>query len=630
MPNTANQLNNNIEQRLAELSAFNSDVADMLRVASEEPVYRYVPPSDPVEKQLSASGNTAYDIVVILGSGSKQDMEQLIQHTPESCPILYMERCMPAAFRLFKEWPLDEYIKSGRIVCTPGHDEAEVEEAFLSLLNIKQAPNVRLIEMAQLHPDDSQFYHSALRRIFKTVHLNVFNLGTLVFRGPLWQHNTIRNLPHIIHNPGTNALDNLFPGKPAIVVGAGPSLNDALPYLADVQDQFVIVSTGTALRALKNAGIQPDIVMAVDASHKTGSQFQVDCADLYLACSSLVFPPIIPKFKGIFSTSMTANPISQWLSTVSDPKGTLIAAGTVTTTGIDLAIQMGCNPVICLGTDLCFKKDGTTHADNTMYHGSRLDPNRLKEVPGNFENTVLTTEQFHCYIDLLSDFIKTKPETRFINATTGGARIDGMTLVDPSELKTFAAEPFDAYTVINHQHARFTSSTTPYIKQELETILTQIKTIRNEARRAAMTCNRIIMLLKSPCQGDDIIAEELLNELSTIDNTLTESKKCSVFLDMSLWPIGYKNGTRPDLSEQRYSEALLINRRSRDLYEQIAGAAKWTAELMEQVIQELETMEPRSTILSTQTNNTQLPPAEEQNLLYTEHKDNRKMTEVTL
>jgi hypothetical protein len=49
---------------------------------------------------------------------------------------------------------------------------------------------------------------------------------------------------------------------------------------------------------------------------------------------------------------------------------------------------------------------------------------------------------------------------------------------------------------------------------------------------------------------------------------------------MSLWPIGYQTTAPREGHEERYSDAILANRRSRNLYEQIAGAAKWTRELL--------------------------------------------------
>ncbi|MFH0878193.1 MAG: 6-hydroxymethylpterin diphosphokinase MptE-like protein [Lentisphaerota bacterium] len=571
-----------MDRRLAELSAYDPVAADQIRSALPSASRGQHPPSDPMDEQIQHWGGEEGqpDILVVMGAPGVQEMEALFSRFPDSCQILMLESNLPRAAHLFKSWPMEQRIKEGRLVLAMGSDEKHVETRFLPLVNLRKAPVIRMLEMAWSPAEETAFYQSALMRVKKSVHLSVFNVGTLVYRGPLWQHNTIKNLPQLIANPGVAALERLFPAKPAVVVGAGPSLQEALPFLARAKNHFVILSTGTALRPLQKAGIRPDIVMSVDGSKKTAPQFETDCSDLFLACSSLSFPPILSKFKGIFSASMSANPISEWLNGFGDPKGTLIAAGTVTTTAMDLALRMGCNPVICLGADLSFKDDGTTHVANSMYQGSKLDPSKLIPVPGNFKDQVLTTAQFKCYIDLMEDFIGAQPDTRFVNCTTGGARIKGMQLAHPSELLTMASGEVQAYDRIRLAHTTRRTPPPSRLLDELAGVLEELEEVKGLTHQAAMLCNQLIMILRAPHAGDRDVAQARLMELQEIDGKLASLRRCSTFLDMSLWPIGYQTGMPRGKHEEIYSDGILANRRSRTLYEQIAGAAKWTHELL--------------------------------------------------
>jgi hypothetical protein len=56
---------------------------------------------------------------------------------------------------------------------------------------------------------------------------------------------------------------------------------------------------------------------------------------------------------------------------------------------------------------------------------------------------------------------------------------------------------------------------------------------------------------------------------------------------MSLWPASYQSGTQPAGHEKQYSAELLASKRSRELYEQIGGAARWTRDALRQAIEEL-------------------------------------------
>ncbi|MBI3986559.1 MAG: DUF115 domain-containing protein [Lentisphaerae bacterium] len=468
---------------------------------------------------------------------------------------------------------------------------------------MQRPPNVCFCDVPETTPGAGEFYTSVLKKIREIVHLTVFNLNTLLDRGPLWQYNTIKNLPHLLTHPGIATLAGLFAGRPAIVVGAGPSLNDALPSLRAAAKRFVLLATGTALRKLRKAGIQPDLVVAVDASRKTAPQFETRCDDVYLACSSIVYPPAIPKFKGIFSGQLEVNPIDNWLNTLGAPKGAWAAAGTVTTTAIDLAIRMGCNPVISVGFDLSFSDDGTTHASDTMYHGHRLDPRQLVQVPGNYRPEVPTTEQFHVYIRLLDEYVKSLPDIRFINATTGGAKLNGMELMKPEGLAALSTDPFDAAALIAGVHQAYTEDVRVAAQDELRTVAEELKTTVANAQEAARLSNRLIMLLRAPHKEDEAPARELLQALDTLDRQFLDMGRSALFLDMSLWPGAYQTRTGRSEEEASFSEGVWVNRRSRQLYEQIVGAATWTRLLLLDVADELDRRAPSASFEPARTDN---------------------------
>jgi len=583
-----------IDQKLDDLAAVDPVSADQIRRDisagghSRPPAMPAMSRAEVIEWCGEATSKAVPDILVVLGAGCNGEIAALLEHMPVESRILLLEHEPAHAARLAESMPLDEYVGNGRLVLALGSDEQYVENRFLELINMREAPDIRIFDGFAATETAGAFYEAALRRVTETVHLQTFNVGTMIDRGRLWQHNTLRNLRHLIASPGVDALSGAFEGRPAIVLGAGPSLNETLKVLPTLANRFVVISTGTALRPARKAGIRPDTVVTVDGSRRTGPQFATRCDDLYLVCSSLAYPPILPKFRGIFSASMAANPLSRWLEGFGAPKGSLVAAGTVTTSAVDLALKMGCNPVLTTGFDLSFGEDGTTHADNTIYHGSRLDPNRLIRVPGNAGADVLTTEQFRCYILLAQDFIRERPETRFVNLTDKGARIDGMEVASPTELSAFAAEPFDAFARVVEIHESYAEDAHSEVYKALAHVHGSLGEIAALGKRAAMVCNRLLLMLKRPRPGDENAAKALFSELDGVDELIAGDSDVSPFIEMSLWPGGYATGTSRSEQEERYSDAALVNMRSRALYEQVAGAASWTRDLLEDVLADME------------------------------------------
>ena len=585
------------DPRLDELAGLDPAAAAQLRASATESAVEPPPPFD--EEAMSASVKAWLgeehsalrpEIIILFGKPSTRELTEVLRRTPDKSHVFLLEWDMRRAEQLFRRCPMESFVKDRCLVIAWGADASVVEMKFFKTVDVHEAPSYRLLDAGRASAAAMDFYLSTLQLIRKNIRLDVFNAGTLVCRGPLWQFNTLKNLPRLVTQPGLDVLKGLFAGKPALVVAAGPSLDEALKVIPGIRDGFVVIATGTALKPLRRAGIRPDLVVTVDASHLTGSQFETKCDDLFLCCSSLAYSPILEKVRGLFSGRLDASPIDQWIDSNVTPRGTMFAGGTVTASAMDMASRLGCHPVVTVGLDLCFADDGTTHANDTMYHGRRLDPDKLIRVPGNFQHEVFTTNQFRCYIQLLEEYIEHNRSTPFINATHGGAKIRGMKLISPSGLGCLAAAPFDAYREIEHVHGEYVLDEARHMamRAELESVLAQLDAVTRDCREAAMLCNQLILLLKQPRAGDLEVARETVGRLEAIDRRVTDAQESSVFLKMSLWPSSFQSNSKKTEQERHYSDAMLAHRRARELYEQIGGAARWTGDLLRQVLREMQ------------------------------------------
>ena len=570
---------------VAQLRALPADTAGQSSIPFDEQAM-----SAPVAGWLAEEHSPLRpEIIIMMGNPSARELNEVLLRTPDKSHVFLLEWEGRRAEQLFRQCPMESFVKSDRLVIAWGRDASVVELKFFKMLDVHESPAYRILDAGRASEAATDFYITTLQLIRKNVRLDVFNAGTLVCRGPLWQFNTLKNLPRLVTQPGIDALKGLFPGKPALVIAAGPSLDEALKVIPGIRDGFVVISTGTALKPVLRAGIRPDLVVTVDASHLTGPQFETKCDDLFLCCSSLAYSPILEKVRGLFSGRLDASPIDQWIDSNVTPRGTMFAGGTVTASAMDMAAKLGCNPVITVGLDLCFADDGTTHANDTMYHGRRFDLNKLIPVPGNFQKEVFTTNQFRCYIQLLEEYIGHTRTSQFINSTHGGAKIRGMKLISPSGLGCLAAAPFDAYREIERIHDEYALDDfrLEKIRAELETVLLQLETVTRDCREAAMLCNQLILVLKAPQAGDLEAARRMLQRVEEIDRRITDTQESSVFLKMSLWPSSFRSNSKKADHEQNYSDAMLARRRARELYEQIGGAARWTGDLLGLVVREM-------------------------------------------
>jgi len=80
-----------------------------------------------------------------------------------------------------------------------------------------------------------------------------------------WQKNTLVNMKWLKRSTPISQWFGKWEKKPFIIVSAGPSLNEAIPYLQKLQGKAFICAAGGTVPVLEKHGIQPSAYIAFDA-----------------------------------------------------------------------------------------------------------------------------------------------------------------------------------------------------------------------------------------------------------------------------------------------------------------------------------------------------------------------------
>ena len=170
-----------------------------------------------------------------------------------------------------------------------------------------------------------------------------------------------------------NLADNLWPaahlkdcleGRAAVVVAGGPSLDELLPWLGQNRERVAVIAVSRVCRQLLQAGLPPDVVVSVDPQD----------ISFDISKEMMRLPP-----QTLFVNAYHASPllVGQWQGPAaycghkfpwkSNAKvDNLAAVGpTVTNAALALAVYVGCKTVVLAGVDLCFGRDGHTHASGS-------------------------------------------------------------------------------------------------------------------------------------------------------------------------------------------------------------------------------------------------------------------------
>ncbi|NLK98687.1 MAG: motility associated factor glycosyltransferase family protein [Epulopiscium sp.] len=216
--------------------------------------------------------------------------------------------------------------------------------------------------------------------------------------------------------PSVGGLYNRYKGLPFIIVSAGPSLEKNIHLLSDLEGRAFIFAVGRTLKTLLWENIEPDMFCIIDPQYEpTYSQISgYENLDIPMVFFESASADTISKYKGPKYIA------SDKKEHVENPEHIMDLGGSVATAILDLSIRFGGNPIVFVGQDLAFT-DGQSHAYGNTVNES-TNRRKVKGQNGEWLDTTLGLLSFKHWIE---NKIKDNPQIEFINATEGGAFIEG-------------------------------------------------------------------------------------------------------------------------------------------------------------------------------------------------------------
>lgn len=226
-----------------------------------------------------------------------------------------------------------------------------------------------------------------------------------------------------------DVLFDKFKGRPLYLVSAGPSLDKNIHELKNINDNGIVLSVARAVRPLLAANIIPNFIVVSDSSRYLFSR-QLKGLDIEVpifvlsTCDKNVMlnykgKKYIALQQGYFSAEEYAREVNS---------STVTTGGSVATTGLDIAIRMGCNPIVFVGQDLAFT-DNQTHSKNTFSRGV-IESKNLRDISDIHGNTIQTSKNLYIYLRWIQNRVAEEKGITFIDATEGGARIKGTKIMN--------------------------------------------------------------------------------------------------------------------------------------------------------------------------------------------------------
>ncbi len=258
--------------------------------------------------------------------------------------------------------------------------------------------------------------------------------------------NFIENLSYLPYSFYANGLKDAFKGIPAVVCGAGPSLQDSIDELRNLEHRAIVIAGGSTLAALSSAGVVPHFAMAIDPNleeyRRLKNSFAFEVPFLY---STRVNPAVFQTCNGPFGymRSGIGGVPELWMEEelgLLDPFiGEILSseASSVTAICIAWAQFLGCNPILINGVDMAYTNNkryaaGVVEDEEISVQSidkEKSSADQILRQKDRLGNPIFTAVRWVMESASISYFAKNHPDFRFINTTEGGIGFEGIDYV---------------------------------------------------------------------------------------------------------------------------------------------------------------------------------------------------------
>lgn len=397
-------------------------------------------PAAHARNQVSVLGKIVpHAPVFVVGIGNIHYIQEIIKSTDSTVQILIYEPVFSVFNEIINEIDLKEIFQDRLIaLVVDGINDDELESIVRSMMMGDKIPLLKHFVL----PNYENICFSKVQQFYKLV-LPIaekyrLNVNTNLSFTTVIAENLYHNVKYFKEGYSANQLSKKIDHTvPAIIVSAGPSLNKNIKELKRAKHKAFIIAVDTAIKPLLKENIVPDMFATIDPNKPIELVQMEETKKIPMIASIIGTTKIFDYHQGKkFFVNRGWTYITKLLELTDKEYAGLSYGGSVATLAFSLVCHLGFKTVVLVGQDLAFTGN-KMFADGTHKEKmDTIDTSKFVVVPGNCEEHVPTNALFKDFIEWFETFIenwKENYDVKFINATEGGAKIEGteiMTLKD--------------------------------------------------------------------------------------------------------------------------------------------------------------------------------------------------------
>lgn len=403
----------------------------------------------------------------------------------------------------------------------------KLDKELENTINYYNRELVHLVALPNFDIVYNKEYSYLKQRVAYYIKLETFTKNSDIRDANKIGENIIKNIDEILVQSSVNELVASFKNEyldktAAIIVSAGPSLDENITELKNAEDKALIFAVDSAIAPLIKNNIKIDLAISVDPD-KHIEPFLVDGVEKIPFVLKVNSPNFILKkleSRMFFAEGYGFDYFSALIKRLTDKElGITESGGSVANDAFYLAKEFGFKKIILVGQDLAFKNE-RHHAAGFI---KKKETKRNRTIPmmvkglhgGMVESSVQMSfyrEWFEKMIAALGDDIAV------INATEGGALIEGckeMTLKEA--IKEYGSEErIDFGKIIESSKNTLEKEERDEIATRLDSLFLELEALKKQLENGIRDYERLSHL--SERTKDEAEYRKILDRINKVNN----------------------------------------------------------------------------------------------------------------
>ena len=457
---------------------------------------------------------------------------------------------------------------------------------IINVHNIKTNMYITAPKYGQLFPDEQAYYS----KVIEESNIKICALKNTVKRyGKKVSKNCIYNLRYLINCSSGIEFVGRFPEDlPAIVVAAGPSLEKNIQLLKKAKGKALIIAVDTAIPKVLEAGIIPDMIIAIDFIKPLKYFDSPLLKDIPILCDADMNCDILDKIKPNKCIFFTAD--SMIWADLFESEGSEIrqinTGGSVATALIANYIYWGIKKIILVGQDLAFTDSkGHIGEDKMTIDKDDFVYTKVDAIGGG---QVYTRQDFLSYIRWIENIAIVQSDVEFIDATEGGAlKANTKVMTLQEAIDTYCIKEFDVSNVIDSLPSLFTVDGDMKIKNKLESVATNLRMLKRKLSEVSADCHRAVLMMERKDYNK--------KELNRINDIMEKFEDAYVEMDERVIIEKYLADAETEfeadlfvIEKDELDEALRLFKKSEKYYRSIMEVIPEILDMIQECIEDME------------------------------------------